>query len=80
MTQEMITYLIVGIAFLAALRLMYKKLAGKKQRKNSCAAPAHDSCSRCPAECALRDLQYMKKEEGKVRSSQAQPDQRFLRL
>ncbi|MDD4425536.1 MAG: hypothetical protein WCY58_07630 [Mariniphaga sp.] len=59
MVQELITYLIVGIALVVAFRKIYLKLTGRKARKKTNAGPTmavkRSMCADCPADCALRD-------------------------
>ena len=59
MLQELITFLIVGLAVVIALRKMYKRFSKKKVKsadfKKAKLAESHN-CSDCSASgCALRD-------------------------
>jgi len=57
MIQEIITYLIVAIAFLFAFWKLYKKFSKKKIKHNLKNEQQHNhlNCSVCSAECILRD-------------------------
>ena len=59
MTQEIITYLIIGAAFIFAGWKIYKKLRKKKTVKKSAFKSGEitmqHNCSDCAAECILRD-------------------------
>jgi hypothetical protein len=59
MTQEIITYLLIGAAIAIALNKTYTKLKGKKKAKKidfkKESFSAQQDCSSCSAECMLRD-------------------------
>lgn len=56
MTQEIITYIIVIAAAVAALWKLYRRL-GRKRKKEDCGKPQFDGgsgCGSCAADCPLK--------------------------
>ena len=59
MMQEIITYVIVAVAVMVALRLLYRNLSGfrmkRRRGKNALKSSAPGDCGSCVADCPLRN-------------------------